>query len=384
MNGLAEAIKITQTELSAGGDQHLSGAGTNKPPEAAEEHHGFIATSPDMRKVHRQVGLLADYNVPVLITGECGTGKHAIARLIHRLSKRSKSPFLRVNCAAMPSEILERELFGLETLSQPGKIALCGNGTILLDDITDLPAPLQARLLLSLTEEQSPHPTNSNAAPIGIRILASTDVSIARIVREKRLREDFYYRLSAFCIEVPPLRQRREDIPRLLARFMDRLSSLYSRPPLMFSAKLLEACLQYPWPGNLPELENFVRRYLIMGNEAGLHNTLRQTGAAFVPPGTDKDTPALSSSLARGKGSGQGLKSLLRNLKGETEATAISNALEQTQWNRRQAARLLNISYRGMLYKIREYGLQPSLMPVEKSSKASVSQNPPFPSEDTE
>jgi two-component system, NtrC family, response regulator AtoC len=385
MNGLAEAIKITQTELSAGGDQHLSGAGTNKLPEAAEEHHGFIATSPDMRKVHRQVELLADYNVPVLITGECGTGKHAVARLIHRLSRRSKSPFLRVNCAAMPSEILERELFGLEALSQPGKIELCGNGTILLDDITDLPAPLQARLLLSLTEEQSPHPTDSDATPIGIRILASTDVSIARIVRDKRLREDFYYRLSAFCIEVPPLRQRREDIPRLLARFMDRLSSLYSRPPLVFSAKLLEACLQYPWPGNLPELENFVRRYLIMGNEAGLLNTLRQSGAAFVPPGTEKDMAApSSSSLARGKGSGQGLKSLLRNLKGETEATAISNALEQTQWNRRQAARLLNISYRGMLYKIREYGLQPSLMPVEKSNKASTSPNTPFPSEDTE
>jgi two-component system, NtrC family, response regulator AtoC len=385
MNGLAEVIKITQTELSAGGDQHISGAGPGKPPETAEEHLGFIATSPDMRKVHRQAVLLADYNVPVLITGECGTGKHAVARLIHRLSRRSKSPFLRVNCAAMPGEILERELFGLEALSQTGKIELCGNGTILLDDITDLPAPLQARLLLSLTEEQSPHPTNSDAAPIGIRILASTDVSIARIVRDKRLREDFYYRLSAFCIEVPPLRQRREDIPRLLARFMDRLSSLYSRPPLVFSAKLLESCLQYPWPGNLPELENFVRRYLIMGNEAGLLNSLRQSGAAFVAPGTDKETPAgSSSSLARGRGSSQGLKSLLRNLKGETEATAISNALEQTQWNRRQAARLLNISYRGMLYKIREYGLQPSLMPVEKGNKASASQNTPFPSGDTE
>jgi two-component system, NtrC family, response regulator AtoC len=384
MNGLAEAIKITQTELSAGGDQHISGAGASKPPEAAEEHHGFIATSPDMRKVHRQVGLLADYNVPVLITGECGTGKHTVARLIHRLSRRSKSPFLRVNCAAMPSEILERELFGLEALSQPGKIELCGNGTILLDDITDLPAPLQARLLLSLAEEQSPDRTDSDSAPIGIRILATTDVSIARIVRDRRLREDFYYRLSAFCIEIPPLRQRREDIPRLLARFMDRLSSLYSRPSLVFSAKLLEACLQYPWPGNLPELENFVRRYLIMGNEAGLLNSLRQSGAPFVTPGTDKDTPAASSVLAPGRGSSQGLKSLLRNLKGETEATAISNALEQTQWNRRQAARLLNISYRGMLYKIREYGLQPSLVPVEKGNKASAGQNTPFPSEDTE
>lgn len=386
MNGLAEVIKITQTELSAGGD-HISGAGPGKPPETAEEHHGFIATSPEMRKVHRQAVLLADYNVPVLITGECGTGKHAVARLIHRLSRRSKSPFLRVNCSAMPSEILERELFGLESPSQPGKIELCGNGTILLDDITDLPAPQQARLLLSLTEEQSPHPTNSDSVPNGIRILASTDVSIAGIVRDKRLREDFYYRLSAFCIEVPPLRQRREDIPRLLARFMDRLSSLYSRPPLVFSAKLLEACLQYPWPGNLPELENFVRRYLIMGNEAGLLNSLRQSGAAFVAPGTDKETPAASSSssssLAQGRGSSQGLKSLLRNLKGETEATAISNALEQTQWNRRQAARLLNISYRGMLYKIREYGLQPSLLPVEKN-KATASQNTPLPSEDTE
>ena len=387
MDGLAEVIKITPTELSAGADQDIGGAGT-KPLDTADERYGFIATAPGMRKVHTQVGLLADYNVPVLIAGECGTGKHTVARLIHRLSRRSKSPFLRVNCAAMPSEILERELFGFETLwpkvtRQPGKIELCGNGTMFLDEITDLPGPLQARLLLSLTEEQFPNPATSDAVPIGVRILASTDVAIARIVCDKLLREDFYYRLSAFCIEVPPLRQRREDIPRLLARFMDRLSIIYSRPPLGFSAKLLEACLQYPWPGNLPELQNFVRRYLIMGNEAGLLNSLRQSGASFIPAGTGKDTPGSSSSLAEGGKSGHGLKSLLRNLKGETEASAISNALEQTQWNRRQAARLLNISYRGMLYKIREYGLQPSLAPVEKSNKSSANHGTPFPSEDT-
>jgi len=375
MDGLAEPIKINATELDTASDQEISRAGTTKTPDAADERYGFIATAPEMRNVHRQVALVADCNVPVLIIGENGTGKHTVARLIHRLSRRSKSPFLTVNCAAMPSEILERELFGSETLVPPnatrqrGNVELCGNGTIFLEEITDLPGSLQARLLLSLTEEQSPNPANTDAPPIGLRILASSTVAIARIICDKRLREDFYYRLSAFCIEVPPLRQRREDIPRLLARFMDRLSHIYSRPPLVFSTKVLEACLQYAWPGNLPELENFVRRYLIMGNEAGLLNSLRQSGTGLIFAGTGKDTPASSSSLAGEGKSGHGLKSLLRNLKGETEASAISNALEQTQWNRRQAARLLNISYRGLLYKIREYRLHPSLAPVEKSNK---------------
>jgi len=375
MDGLAEPIKITATDLGTGSDQEISRAGTTKTPDAADERYGFIATAPEMRNVHKQVALVAECNVPVLIIGENGTGKHTVARLIHRLSRRSKSPFLTVNCAAMHSEILERELFGSETLVPPnatrqrGNVELCGNGTIFLEEITDLPGSLQARLLLSLTEEQSPNPANTDAPPIGLRILASSTVAIARIICDKRLREDFYYRLSAFCIEVPPLRQRREDIPRLLARFMDRLSHIYSRPPLVFSTKVLEACLQYAWPGNLPELENFVRRYLIMGNEAGLLNSLRQSGTGLIFAGTGKDTPASSSSLAGEGKAGHGLKSLLRNLKGETEASAISNALEQTQWNRRQAARLLNISYRGLLYKIREYRLHPSLAPVEKSNK---------------
>ncbi len=173
--------------------------------------------------------------------------------------------------------------------------------------------------------------------------MATNHVDIEQAIRDRKLREDLFFVLGAFTIELPPLRERKEDIPLLLARYMDRLAAQHGRAPKPFSAALVEVCQDYEWPGNLRELENLVHRYLIMGNDS---LTLRGLHARSHSPLTASctDLPA-------------GLKSLVRNLKGETEMNAIRNALEQTGWNRRKAALLLNISYRGLLYKIREYGL---------------------------
>jgi DNA-binding NtrC family response regulator len=187
---------------------------------------------------------------------------------------------------------------------------------------------------------------------VDVRILAATNINIPEALANKRLREDLYYRLNAFTLSLPPLRERKEEIPILLKHFMSRLSERYARAPLPLSTTLLQACLDYPWPGNLRELSNFVKRYLILGDEKlavnELHPKSDGSGAQF-------DAAAKGASEPSG-----GLKSLARSAKDEAEAEAIRRALEETNWNRKQAAALLQISYKALLYKIRQYGIAQS------------------------
>src|SRR5467141_4113875 len=312
----------------------------------------FIAASPAMKKIRSQAALVANVDIPVLLLGESGTGKEVLARLVHKLSPRAHRIFLKVNCAAVPADLLESELFGYEagaftgaTHPKPGKFELCNKGTILLDEIGEMPPLLQ--------DKQFSRLGSRSVIKVDVRILAATNINIPEALATKRLREDLYYRLNAFTLSLPPLRERKEEIPILLKHFMARMSELYARAPLPLSPTMMDACLKHPWPGNLRELSNFVKRYLVLGDEI--------LAVAELQPKPDggggaRMDPAGKAAVA-GAEAGGGLKSLARNAKDEAEAEAISRALEETNWNRKQAAALLKISYKALLYKIRQYGI---------------------------
>jgi two-component system, NtrC family, response regulator AtoC len=348
-----------KVELDTVIDQCLGANQQNYPGEVEElaDDVFFVAASPIMRKLRSEAALVANVDIPVLMLGESGTGKEVMARLIHKLSPRAHRTFLKVNCAAVPADLLESELFGYEAGAftganhpKPGKFELCNKGTILLDEIGEMPTSLQAKLLHILQDGQFSRLGSRSVIKADVRILAATNIDIPEALATKQLREDLYYRLNAFTLHVPPLRERKEEIPILLKHFMAHQSERYARPALPITPDMLEACLAYSWPGNLRELGNFVKRYLVLGDEKLAINELKPktdgSGAQFAP------TPQSS-----GNGSGGGLKSLARSAKDEAEAEAIAKALDQTNWNRKQAAALLKISYKALLYKIRQYGI---------------------------
>jgi DNA-binding NtrC family response regulator len=325
--------------------------------EEVDEDVFFVAASESMHKIRSQAGMVARVDVPVLMLGESGTGKEVIARLIHKLSSRADRTFLKVNCAALPSELLESELFGYEAGAftgamrpKPGKFELCNKGTILLDEIGEMSPALQAKLLQVLQDQQFSRLGSRSIVKVDVRIIAATNVDIPQALATKRLREDLYYRLNAFTLHLPPLRERREEILLLLRHFMSRFAAHYAREPLPLTTQLVEAAMKYSWPGNLRELENFVKRYLILGDEAQILKELEGGRNAVVPQADAPPAPAKT-------GTGD-LKSMVRNLKDEAEMEAIGKALERTKWNRKEAARALNISYKALLYKIRQYGLE--------------------------
>lgn len=314
----------------------------------------FIAASPAMRKIRSQAALVANVDIPVLLLGESGTGKEVLARLIHKLSPRAHRTFLKVNCAAVPADLLESELFGYEpgaftgaVHAKPGKFELCNKGTILLDEIGEMPPLLQAKLLHVLQDQQFSRLGSRSVIKVDVRILAATNINIPEALATKRLREDLYYRLNAFMLSLPPLRERREEIPILLKHSMTRMAERYARTPLPLSPALLQACNNHSWPGNLRELNNFLKRYLILGDE-------NLAVSELLPRNDGTGGTTTESSRTADPG---GLKSLARSAKDEAEALAITRALEQTNWNRKQAAAILQISYKALLYKIRQYGI---------------------------
>jgi len=341
--------------------------------ERISEELYFIAASPATRRLRTQAELLSQTDVPVLITGEPGSGKTTAARLIHSLSIRSSFPFMRVKCAALTSDLLENELFGYEHSSASGrpestlgKFEQCAKGTILLDEFDAMPDEVQRRLLKLLESGEFVRCGGQSPIRADVRIVAATCGGLEVAAAEKRVREELFYRLSVFELRVPPLRDRHEEIPLLLGHLMNRLTRRYGVPAPRFSSVLLDACQQYPWPGNLRELENFAKRFLAHGDE----------GAARQELQSHPEFGLHSHANGNGDGAGNGhssnghrpnghseekssLKLLVRNAKGETERSAIAQALEETHWNRKAAARLLNVSYRALLYKIQEYHLTP-------------------------
>lgn len=324
----------------------------------------FVAASPASRRLRTQAGLFSQIDVPLLITGEPGSGKATVASLIHSLSIRSGFPFMRVNSSALTSDMLESELFGCDHLaeygeikSRPGKFEQCTKGTVLLQDFEVMPSAVQLRLLKVL---QTREVVRFGQSPIGagVRIMATTRCNLEQAVADGKVRQDLYYRLSVFELDVPPLRERREEVPLLLGHFMNRLTRRYGVPPRPLSSALLEACRQYSWPGNLQQLAIFAKRFLVYGDEAVAMEELTSPplteGSGESQKGDSNRFGKIGTHLADEKSP---LKLLVRHAKGEAERNAIAHALEETHWNRKEAARLLSISYRALLYKIQEYQL---------------------------
>jgi two-component system response regulator AtoC len=333
------------------GDKAVSSVPVQGEIEDLGDDVFFVAASPAMRKIRSQSKLVANVDIPVLILGESGTGKEVVAKLIHKYSPRAHRTFLKVNCAAVPGDLLESELFGYEpgaftgaNGSKPGKFELCNKGTLLLDEIGEMPPALQAKLLHVLQDQQFSRLGSRTTVKVDVRVLAATNINIQEAIASKRLREDLYYRLNGFTLTLPPLRERREEVPILLRHFMGQVAERYSRPPLPLPPALLHACENYPWPGNLRELGNFVKRYMVLGDE--------QMAMAELAPARDA-----RAASAPGGGEG-GLKGIVRNVKDEAEIEAIGRALDETNWNRKKAAVLLKISYKALLYKIRQYDIQ--------------------------
>jgi two-component system, NtrC family, response regulator AtoC len=345
----------------------------------------FLSASLITQKLRSQAALMAKADVPVLILGEPGAGKFAVASLIHSLSVRSGFKLRRLHCADMPESLLEAELFPEDSRLVPGHAAKFGageKGTLYLDEITALPAALQSRLAQLLQEDELRN-GKPEAASANVRILTGSSADLDRAVAEKRLREDLYFRLSAFTIQVPSLRQRNDEIGVLLCYFMHKLAKHYSLPPRGFSAQVVDVCQRYSWPGNLKEMETFVKRYLVAGDEEAILQEIGLTSAQIVhhsPPQPEWRIPAaspgrttLAGTMTGQNSQPESLKSLIQGVKSEAEQNAIGAALQRTGWNRKAAARLLRVSYRTLLYKIDQYRMRApepyfSALPIKEFS----------------
>lgn len=320
-----------------------------------EDDFFFLAASPAMKQIRAQAALIAKVNVPVLLLGESGVGKEILARLIHKMSIRAHRPMAKVNCAALPADLLESELFGYEAgaftganKSKPGKFEMAHKGTILLDEIGEMSAPLQAKLLHVLQDGTFSRLGGRANLTVDARVLAATNIDVKKAIAERKLREDLYYRLNAFTVTVPPLRERREEIPILLRYYMNNLARQFGKNALPISEKLVQECMRYAWPGNLRELGNLVKRYLVLEDETQVLDELQMKG---------KDGSIEDGASSSGRG---GLKALVRSLKDDAEAREIQRALDDSNWNRKVAAMDLNISYKALLYKIKQHGLSPA------------------------
>ena len=351
--------------------RHLAPLGTGEADVASEDlvevgpDEFFVSAGPITQKLRTQAELLAEADVSVLILGEAGSGKDTIARLIHNLSVRSGFRFLKVNCADMPGDLLAAEIFGVAGSTSPGKLERAEKGTLFLDEITNLPLSLQDELMHVLRDKIFRRPGNNHDVPADARILAATSANLERSLAERKLREDLYYRLSAFTVQVPPLRQRRNEISVLLRHSMHRLARHYGLPPREYSASVLDACQRHSWPGNLKELEAFVKRYLVAGDQeldlAGLNLNIGSRDCETSPSGARRIPSSVSGpGISEDDQTNKSLKSLIRNVKCEAERNAIATALHKTGWNRKAAARLLKVSYRTLLYKIDQYQMSAS------------------------
>ena len=338
---------VIRRQLNQSGDGRIDTA--SKSIEQLGQDTCFVSASLMMQKLHAQVALLAKSDVPVLIAGESGAGKYTVASLIHKLSVRSGFKLLRVDCAAMPEAELEAELFGGEGVSASrqttlGHFAPGEKGTILLEEIAEMPAAVQFRLLQALQNNELRAPAGAEGAPANVRILATSSINLDCALAEKRLREDLYHRLSAFTIQVPPLRQRKDEIATLLRYFMHNLARHYGLPARGFSTSMVAACQRYSWPGNLRELEAFVKRYLVAGDESIFsESSLDPAGNAHNDPISSPVilTAKLSEERATesAKPKPESLRSMIQAVKGEAERNAIAAALKRTGWNRKAAAR---------------------------------------------
>jgi two-component system response regulator AtoC len=314
----------------------------------------------------QQVGLS---DVPVLLQGETGVGKEVLARQLHAHSTRAQNRFLKLNCAALPADLVESELFGYERgaftgafRDRPGKFEMARGGTILLDEIGDMDFRLQAKLLQVLQDSEFQRLGSSETVHVDVRVMAATHRDLKKAIREGSFREDLYYRLNVINIHVPPVRERKEEIA-WLADYFIRKHANSQMPPLLIPASLHQAMLDYDWPGNVRELENMMRKLLVLRQPNIIIDELRSLAAAQEEFGP--------SSREHSDNTSKGLSVLERveQSKRNEETEAILAALAAAHWNRKQAAAILNLDYKAFLYKMKKLDIEskPTAPPYESS-----------------
>ena len=319
-----------------------------------------LCSSAKMLPIRDLVAKVAVTNTTVLLRGESGVGKEVVAKAIHKASPRTGKQFLKVNCAALPSELLESELFGHEKgaftgayRQKPGKFEAADQGTLLLDEIGEMPLRLQAKLLHVLQDGEFSRVGGEKIIDTDVRLICATNRDLEASMRIHQFREDLYYRINVIEIRIPPLRERREEIPVLLDHFLKKFNVQYGRT-VDVPAETQRAFFEYHWPGNIRELENAVKRVVVLGSSRSVHleivgnlsRGLRPTPAAGA--GVEV-RPSLDTPIS--------LKDIARQAARDAERVAIKEVLDRVRWNRAKAARLLQISYKALLYKIVQCGL---------------------------
>jgi two-component system, NtrC family, response regulator AtoC len=366
-------------------DQHVIAVGSDASNALHAPRPGVIrellGTGEKMREVRDLIARVADTDVTVLIRGESGTGKELVARALHSSSPRRHRTFVKVNCAALPSELLESELFGFERGAftgaiqhKPGKFEFAHEGTMFLDEISEMHPPLQSKLLQVLQDGEFARLGGRQDVHVDVRIVAATNRDLDFAVAQGQFREDLFFRLSVVCITLPPLRQRRDEIPVFIERFLAHYAEHYNRPPITLANDTIRLFGEYHWPGNVRELENLLKRAVILGSDESIR---RELSAAIAGQRPQSSIPALRSSAnpptapqppplepaAMAEPAALpdcqpaltgSLKDIARNAAREAERELIYRTLEQTRWNRREAAEILGVSYKALLYKIKE------------------------------
>jgi two-component system, NtrC family, response regulator AtoC len=320
---------------------------------------------PKMREVRDIIKQVADTDITVLVRGESGTGKELVARALHRLSSRVDRPFVKVNCAALPSELLESELFGFEkgafTGAQRrklGKFEYANHGTIFLDEISEMHPALQAKLLQVLQDGEFSRLGGESDVHVDTRVIAATNRNLEQAVADGSFREDLFYRLNVVTTQLPPLRERKDAIPLLVDHFLNMYNRQYGKSVKQLQPETLERFHAYHWPGNVRELENMVKRMVVLGNEPALLEEITHR-IGLNGPSAEAESPfdleSLGGDLADGKG--VDLKAIAKRAAQIAEKRVIERVLDQTRWNRKEAAERLQISYKALLYKMKENGL---------------------------
>ncbi len=322
--------------------------------------------SPKMKEVRETIEQVADTDITVLIRGESGTGKELVARALYQLSSRSERPFVKVNCAALPSELLESELFGFEkgafTGAQKrklGKFEYANRGTIFLDEISEMAPGLQAKLLQVLQDGEFSRLGGESDVKVDTRIIAATNRNLEEAVRSGEFREDLYYRLNVVMVPLPPLRDRIDAVPLLTEHFISMYGEQYGKEVRPLSPETMNVMMAYSWPGNVRELENMIKRMVVLGSEQTvLKEIQRQDSAVAVARAPEEPSLDLGSLGADMSGSeGFDLKAISKRAARVAEKKVIERVLAQTRWNRKEAAQRLQISYKALLYKMKENGL---------------------------
>ena len=330
-----------------------------------EGRFDIIGTSSSMQSVYKIIEKAADTPSTVLITGESGTGKELIATALHHQSQRADEPLIRVNCAAIPSDLIESEFFGYEqgaftgaVSSKPGRFELADGGTLFLDEIAEIPPEVQVKLLRALQESEFERIGGVKTIKVDVRVIAATNRNLLEDIDEGRFREDLYYRLNVVPIELPPLRERREDIPLLVKAFIEKYNRRLGKDLTGASAEAIQALMTYQWPGNIRELENVIERGLLFAESTALtmDDLNEQIKRSPVQSG---DAPPLTSAVEITEDVGQrSMKDIVRSATDHLERGLITKALEETNGNVTRAAHLLQISRKGLQNKMKELRLR--------------------------